>query len=71
MAAHPGTITYVDGATDRVERVAPAEELPFEERFVNGLPVVRVVTLANERGRVVHELGPERQVLRTRVERKQ
>ena len=66
---HPGTIVYIDGATQReLSRVA-ATEVPETMRFAptdHGLvPVVKVETFLDGNKRYVREYGPGGEFLRS------
>lgn len=64
--AHPGTITFVNEQTGE-ERVESAEESPVEQRFVNGIPMVRAVMSVAGNQRTIREYGPQGQLLRSNV----
>jgi hypothetical protein len=68
---HPGTITYVDGATQKVIRVEDASKLPDSLRFANTpegpVPVVKVVLQRLGDHAEILEYGPRGQLLRTTV----
>jgi hypothetical protein len=71
---HPGTITYIDGDTQRSLAVRPVADVPEESRYVKvgdtWVPVVKVVaTMVGEQSRVT-ELGPNDQPLRTTTQRR-
>ena len=68
MSGHPGTITFIDGNTDEVLAVRAAEDVPERDRFVGQTPVLRVLWFVDGDRRLVHEYGPGRELLRTRVE---
>jgi hypothetical protein len=68
-ATHPGTITYVDGATGAVVNAVPATEVPESLRFIERdgrlVPVVRVVmNQLDASRREIEEYGPNEELLR-------
>ncbi|HZI12178.1 MAG TPA: hypothetical protein VE153_17475 [Myxococcus sp.] len=70
---HPGTITFVDGATQKVTETVDAKEVPASIRFAPNeagelVPVVKVVALQEGDRRVIREYGPEGQFLRSTVQ---
>lgn len=68
-AEHPGTVTYVDGDTDRITATKAVADVPEAMRFVDTpagrVPVVRVVMTAGGGARTIVEYGPDDQVLRS------
>ncbi len=74
LPPHPGTVTYVDGNTQKVVAVRPASELSERARFAARrggelVPVVKVVS--TKVGKEIHvvELGPGDEPLRRTVQR--
>jgi hypothetical protein len=69
---HPGTVTFLDGATQQVVRTAAVGELPEPMRFApteHGLvPVVKVVSFAEGDQRIIREYGPGGELLRSTVQ---
>jgi len=72
--AHPGTIVYVDGATQQEVRRLPVEEVPESMRFratARGLvPVVKVVAIEDGNQRSLLEYGPDGEFLFSTLQRK-
>lgn len=75
VPVHPGTITFVDGHTDRVVSTEDASTLPNAVRFANtrkGLvPVVRVVAFVQDDRRFIREYGPKGELLRATEQRRE
>jgi hypothetical protein len=72
---HPGTVEYIDGNTGRVVRTRDASELPEDRLWVHvegrWVPIVRVVAKKyDDDHRVITELGPNNEVLRTTTQRR-
>lgn len=69
---HPGTITFVDGATGKTTRVAKASEVPDEIKFVEterGLvPVTKIVASVHGNQRTIRQYGPDGQLLESTVQ---
>jgi hypothetical protein len=69
---HPGTITFVDGGTQKVTHTLKAADAPEAARFVStsrGLvPVVKVVAFTSETQRTIREYGPDGTELRSTVQ---
>lgn len=70
LPKHPGTITFIDGASERVEQ---ASAVPESIRFSpdkNGklVPVVRVVAYTQGSRRVIREYGVDGTELRSTVQ---
>ena len=62
---HPGIITFVDGRTGKTWE-EPASDIAPELRFVSGIPVVKVVSIAMEGNKIkVCEYGPDGRLLQT------
>lgn len=72
MIAHPGHITFYEGA--RVVSVTAASSVPDAVRFAPGprglVPVVKVVATGNGEQRSIHEYGPDGALLRTTLLRR-
>lgn len=67
---HPGTITFIDGDTTRVE---DASTLPESLRFAEArdgsrVPVVRIVAFTEEERRIIREYGVDGALLRSTVQ---
>src|SRR5215470_14407761 len=71
MPHHPGKITYVDGATQKVVAVEDASSVPESLRFAETpsgpVPVVKVVMQRNGQYSEILEYGPDGQLLRTTI----
>jgi hypothetical protein len=70
---HPGTIQFVDGATQKVTETVDAKEVPPSIRFAPNeagelTPVVKVVALQEGDRRIIREYGPDGQFLRSTVQ---
>lgn len=70
---HPGTIQFVDGATQEVTQTVDAKEVPSSIRFAKNeagelVPVVKVVAVQEGDRRIIREYGPEGQFLRSTVQ---
>ena len=70
---HPGSVTFAD-LDAGTEKVVPVEQLPEALRFGKSadgveLPVTRVEARLKGKDRVVRELGPSGEVLRSTVQR--
>jgi hypothetical protein len=62
---HPGFIVYINEKTNTEERV-DISEIPKDEHFVNGIPIVKVVLIPFEGNRAkVCEFGPGDRLLQT------
>mgnify|MGYP001184563251 CR=1 FL=1 len=72
---HPGKIVYVDGNSGRTLSVDDAERVPRALRFVptplGPVPVVRVVSAIVGNQQLVHAYGPDGELLRSTVQRRQ
>lgn len=69
---HPGTITFVEGSSEKVEQ---ASTVPESIRFAPDKdgklqPVVRVVAIAAGDQRTIREYGADGALLRSTVQRK-
>ncbi|RKH07801.1 hypothetical protein D7V97_20930 [Corallococcus sp. CA053C] len=70
---HPGTIQFVDGATQQVTKTVDATEVPLSIRFAKNeagelVPVVKIVAFQEGDRRTLREYGPEGQFLRSTVQ---
>jgi hypothetical protein len=69
MPQHPGKIVYVDGNTGEVTEEVDAAEVPVSIRFVElegrVVPVVKIVSYTQDNRRVVEQLGPDDEFLRS------
>ncbi|HZI10396.1 MAG TPA: hypothetical protein VE153_08355 [Myxococcus sp.] len=73
---HPGTIVYVDGATQKETDRQSIDKVPESLRFApteeGGLvPVVKVVAHTEGERRIIREYGPAGELLRSTVQVKQ
>jgi hypothetical protein len=72
---HPGTIEFVDGATGATVEVVPAESVDPALRWLPGpdgelRPVVRVEITTDGDRRTIRELGPDGELLRSSLQRR-
>lgn len=70
---HPGTIQFIDGATQAVTQTVDAREVPSSIRFAKDgagtlIPVVKIVSFQEGDRRTLREYGPEGQFLRSTVQ---
>ncbi len=70
---HPGTIQFIDGATQAVTKTVDAQEVPSSIRFAKDgagtlVPVVKIVAFQEGDRRTLREYGPEGQFLRSTVQ---
>lgn len=72
---HPGKIVYVDGNSGRTLSVDDAERVPRAQRFAatprGPVPVVRVVSAVCGNQQLLHAYGPDGELLRSTVQRRQ
>ncbi len=71
---HPGTIEFVNGVTNEVTHRRPISEVPESLRFSNTdqgmVPVVKIVEITSDNQREIHLYGPDDQLLRTTLQRR-
>lgn len=72
---HPGTIVYIDGATQKETSRMPIAQVPEDLCFAptpEGLvPVVKVVAITHGNQRTLREYGPNGELLRSTVQVRQ